>query len=189
MQAGTLHDLHDVPLVEHIWRNMVLSPACRSLSVSSRGIRHQRLLVKSASAVDQVSLSWRSKLRVQAENQHQSIEQSQQSVIRLLLDNKMVACQKCLTGLQKTSDTKFADYQPHVAFFFPGQGAQAVGMAKVCSHCQILGMICLCTGIYIAHKHIHCIAGCCERGACSKTVVSTSLRHPGIRPAQCLHRR
>ncbi|KAL3139643.1 hypothetical protein ABBQ38_003959 [Trebouxia sp. C0009 RCD-2024] len=31
---------------------------------------------------------------------------------------------------QKTSDTKFADYQPHTAFFFPGQGAQSVGMAK-----------------------------------------------------------
>lgn len=31
---------------------------------------------------------------------------------------------------QKTSDTKFADYKPHVAFFFPGQGAQTVGMAK-----------------------------------------------------------
>lgn len=33
--------------------------------------------------------------------------------------------------MQKTSDTKFADYKPHVAFFFPGQGAQTVGMAKV----------------------------------------------------------
>ena len=52
-------------------------------------------------------------------------------------------CLSCLpnslTDMQKTSDTKFADYQPHVAFFFPGQGAQAVGMAKVCSPCQLLG--------------------------------------------------
>lgn len=30
-----------------------------------------------------------------------------------------------------TADTKFADYKPKVAFFFPGQGAQSVGMAKV----------------------------------------------------------
>eukprot|EP00877_Chromochloris_zofingiensis_P008269 jgi/Chrzof1/3696/Cz13g05150.t1_MCT1[v5.2] len=29
-----------------------------------------------------------------------------------------------------TADTKFADYKPKVAFFFPGQGAQSVGMAK-----------------------------------------------------------
>ena len=43
---------------------------------------------------------------------------------------------RTLNALQKTSDTKFADYQPHVAFFFPGQGAQAVGMAKVSSLCQ-----------------------------------------------------
>lgn len=33
--------------------------------------------------------------------------------------------------LQKTSDAKFADYVPHTAFFFPGQGAQTIGMAKV----------------------------------------------------------
>ena len=31
---------------------------------------------------------------------------------------------------QASSDTKFADYKPKVAFFFPGQGAQSVGMAK-----------------------------------------------------------
>jgi len=31
---------------------------------------------------------------------------------------------------QKVSDTKFADYKPKTAFFFPGQGAQTVGMAK-----------------------------------------------------------
>lgn len=28
------------------------------------------------------------------------------------------------------ADTKFADYKPTVAAFFPGQGAQSVGMAK-----------------------------------------------------------
>lgn len=32
--------------------------------------------------------------------------------------------------VQAASDTKFADYQPKVAFFFPGQGAQTVGMGK-----------------------------------------------------------
>ena len=32
---------------------------------------------------------------------------------------------------QATADTKFADYAPKLAFFFPGQGAQTVGMAKV----------------------------------------------------------
>jgi hypothetical protein len=32
---------------------------------------------------------------------------------------------------QATSDAKFADYKPSFAFFFPGQGAQSVGMAKV----------------------------------------------------------
>lgn len=31
---------------------------------------------------------------------------------------------------QANADAKFADYQPKVAFFFPGQGAQTVGMAK-----------------------------------------------------------
>ncbi|GBF89603.1 hypothetical protein Rsub_02321 [Raphidocelis subcapitata] len=31
---------------------------------------------------------------------------------------------------QATSDAKFADYKPRFAFFFPGQGAQSVGMAK-----------------------------------------------------------
>jgi len=34
-------------------------------------------------------------------------------------------------GSQRTLDTKFADYIPRTAFFFPGQGAQTVGMAKV----------------------------------------------------------
>ena len=29
------------------------------------------------------------------------------------------------------ADGKFADYAPKTAFFFPGQGAQKVGMAKV----------------------------------------------------------
>ncbi len=32
---------------------------------------------------------------------------------------------------QATADDKFADYKPTTAFFFPGQGAQSVGMAKV----------------------------------------------------------
>lgn len=31
---------------------------------------------------------------------------------------------------QASADTKFADYKPKFAFFFPGQGAQSVGMAK-----------------------------------------------------------
>lgn len=35
----------------------------------------------------------------------------------------------CVQG--SSADDKFADYQPSVAFLFPGQGAQAVGMAKV----------------------------------------------------------
>ncbi len=33
--------------------------------------------------------------------------------------------------VQPASDLKFADYKPGTAFFFPGQGAQSVGMAKV----------------------------------------------------------
>ena len=32
---------------------------------------------------------------------------------------------------QATSDTKFQSYNPKLAYFFPGQGAQTVGMAKV----------------------------------------------------------
>ena len=43
---------------------------------------------------------------------------------------------RVLCCVQKTSDTKFADYKPHVAFWFPGQGAQTVGMAKVGWLCQ-----------------------------------------------------
>jgi acyl transferase domain-containing protein len=35
-----------------------------------------------------------------------------------------------------SADDKFADYKPSVAFLFPGQGAQAVGMAKV-SRCLV----------------------------------------------------
>ena len=42
------------------------------------------------------------------------------------------------TNAQGTSDTKFADYVPKTAFLFPGQGAQTVGMAKVCSHASDL---------------------------------------------------
>lgn len=33
-------------------------------------------------------------------------------------------------ALQASADDKFADYKPTTAFFFPGQGAQSVGMAK-----------------------------------------------------------
>lgn len=32
--------------------------------------------------------------------------------------------------LQAGADAKFNDYKPKVAFFFPGQGAQTVGMCK-----------------------------------------------------------
>ena len=37
-------------------------------------------------------------------------------------------CRLC--RVQATADDKFADYKPRVAFLFPGQGAQTVGMAK-----------------------------------------------------------
>lgn len=30
-----------------------------------------------------------------------------------------------------SGDDKFAEYKPETAFFFPGQGAQSVGMGKV----------------------------------------------------------
>ena len=43
----------------------------------------------------------------------------------------MDCCSECTCCLQKASDTKLDDYQPVTAFFFPGQGAQTVGMAKV----------------------------------------------------------
>jgi hypothetical protein len=36
-----------------------------------------------------------------------------------------------LLSAQVAADAKFADYKPKVAFFFPGQGAQSVGMCKV----------------------------------------------------------
>lgn len=36
----------------------------------------------------------------------------------------------CPDPSQTAADTKFDDYKPKVAFFFPGQGAQTVGMAK-----------------------------------------------------------
>lgn len=36
----------------------------------------------------------------------------------------------CLLLPQASADDKFADYKPTTAFFFPGQGAQSVGMAK-----------------------------------------------------------
>ena len=40
------------------------------------------------------------------------------------------ACYKEMPS-QATADAKFADYAPKLAFFFPGQGAQTIGMAKV----------------------------------------------------------
>lgn len=36
----------------------------------------------------------------------------------------------CAWALQD-ADSKFANYKPKTAFFFPGQGAQSVGMCKV----------------------------------------------------------
>lgn len=39
---------------------------------------------------------------------------------------------KCLFTQASSADEKFADYKPTTAFLFPGQGAQTVGMAKVC---------------------------------------------------------
>jgi len=40
---------------------------------------------------------------------------------------------KCVSWcvVQASADDKFAAYKPTTAFFFPGQGAQSVGMAKV----------------------------------------------------------
>lgn len=59
-----------------------------------------------------------------------------------------------LSGLQKTSDTKFADYKPHVAFFFPGQGAQAVGMAKVSSpFITYRTTVCHCAAASVGKRH------------------------------------
>lgn len=53
--------------------------------------------------------------------------------------------------LQAPNDTKFQSYTPRLAYFFPGQGAQTVGMAKVskfklakdssCKMCQALGSV------------------------------------------------
>ncbi|KAI8474451.1 MAG: hypothetical protein J3K34DRAFT_465711 [Monoraphidium minutum] len=40
---------------------------------------------------------------------------------------KRTAGARCGTS---AADAKFADYKPTVAFLFPGQGAQSVGMAK-----------------------------------------------------------
>jgi hypothetical protein len=39
-------------------------------------------------------------------------------------------CQHKVLSLLQVDDA-FADYTPSTAFFFPGQGAQTVGMAKV----------------------------------------------------------
>jgi hypothetical protein len=43
-----------------------------------------------------------------------------------------------LCCLQASADAKFADYKPTTAFFFPGQGAQSVGMAKVLIQQQLM---------------------------------------------------
>jgi hypothetical protein len=48
---------------------------------------------------------------------------------RYVLSDAVVTVIPCL--LQASADDKFADYKPTTAFFFPGQGAQSVGMAKV----------------------------------------------------------
>ena len=150
MQAGKPHELH--PACQKCTMEHMLTSASRSWSVTCRGIRHQRLLVKSAAAVDQVSLSRRSKLRVQTCTISNIWAKS--ALCTQFAAGRQSSCIPTLTDMQKTSDTKFADYQPHVAFFFPGQGAQAVGMAKVCPPCQLLGIFCLCTGVCAAHKPV-----------------------------------
>jgi hypothetical protein len=43
---------------------------------------------------------------------------------------------------QASADDKFANYKPTTAFFFPGQGAQSVGMAKVRAQ-----RMCVCGGV------------------------------------------
>ena len=48
----------------------------------------------------------------------------------------LITCLSCpdfcypVPAIQPASDTKFDNYVPKVAFFFPGQGAQTVGMAQ-----------------------------------------------------------
>lgn len=48
----------------------------------------------------------------------------------------MFLSHRCLQA--SSADDKFADYQPTTAFLFPGQGAQTVGMAKVCIQLEVL---------------------------------------------------
>jgi [acyl-carrier-protein] S-malonyltransferase len=56
----------------------------------------------------------------------------------------------CVQG--SAADDKFADYHPGVAFLFPGQGAQAVGMAKVqsCLH----DMVCRHSAVEMAASFV-----------------------------------
>lgn len=61
-----------------------------------------------------------------------SSEASSSVLAGTITDFKVLVCCPIFSLLsQRSSDTKFAEYTPKLAYFFPGQGAQAVGMAKV----------------------------------------------------------
>jgi acyl transferase domain-containing protein len=58
---------------------------------------------------------------------------------------------EALSYLQASpADDKFADYEPSLAFLFPGQGAQAVGMAKVR---RLPVVVLLVTTWYVSASH------------------------------------
>ena len=81
-------------------------------------------------------------------------------------------CSKCTCCPQKASDTKLDDYQAVTAFFFPGQGAQTVGMAKVgvatyAKEMHVLGR----SGVQHQPFLYAASAGCGGRDPCCQTAV------------------
>ena len=84
----------------------------------------------------------------------------------------MGCCSKCTCCLQKASDTKLDDYQAVTAFFFPGQGAQTVGMAKVgvapyAEGLHVLGRF----GVQYWPLMYAASAGCGGRDPCRQTAI------------------
>jgi hypothetical protein len=105
---------------------------------------------------------------------------------------------------QAASDAKFKDYTPKFAFFFPGQGAQSVGMAKVrgggralgsrASRCRCGGSTATAGGVAagtrgapgpdaIPHRRLPS----CERGRNSWQLARALGARPGTQPRAAGH--
>lgn len=64
-----------------------------------------------------------------------------------------------MTRTQTAADAKYANYTAKKAFLFPGQGAQSVGMAKVCTQ-----------AVRRQHQHVGDTGALCRAASCQGAV-------------------